>query len=169
MVKITLLITGDHPPSALQVCRCSLQVDTLENSLQSAIRTFLSATTFAQRPFANQWGDKGIIQESYTLRRSLITTIYTVYYKILQFKFSTKNISTKHRTVSRLAPPMKSEVTTGWKKGLLRNRPWIPNFRFLRWEDCKSKTKDTIIRSKFFPDGGTTSLSTSWLSIENLR
>jgi len=42
----------NHPPSALQGCRCSLQVDILENSLQSAIRISLSATTFAQRPFA---------------------------------------------------------------------------------------------------------------------
>lgn len=25
--RISLLITKDHPPSALQVCRCSLQVD----------------------------------------------------------------------------------------------------------------------------------------------
>lgn len=49
-----LLITKHHPPLILQVCRCSLQVDILENSLQSASRISLSATTFAQRPFADQ-------------------------------------------------------------------------------------------------------------------
>lgn len=64
-----LLITEDHPPSVLQVCRCSLQVDILENSFQSAIRISLSATTFAQRPFAiDQWIDienRHIIQQIY--------------------------------------------------------------------------------------------------------
>jgi len=44
----------NHPPSILRVCCCSLRVDILENSLQSAIRISLSVTTFAQGPFANQ-------------------------------------------------------------------------------------------------------------------
>lgn len=52
--KITSLITRYHPPLALGVCCCSLQVDTLVNSLQSAIRTSLSVTTTAQGPFADQ-------------------------------------------------------------------------------------------------------------------